>query len=60
MFLTVKDLKKSYGSTSNKVEVLKGINFEVEKGEICPYCGSENTYLLRGNEFLIKEIEVSD
>ena len=35
MFLTVKDLKKSYGSTSNKVEVLKGINFEVEKGEIC-------------------------
>ena len=26
MFLTVKDLKKSYGSTSNKVEVLKGIN----------------------------------
>ena len=34
MFLTVKDLKKSYGSTSNKVEVLKGINFEVEKGEI--------------------------
>ncbi len=32
----------------------------VEHGKICPYCGSENTYLLRGNEFLIKEIEVSD
>ena len=39
MFLTVKDLKKSYGSTSNKVEVLKGINFEVEKGEICVLLG---------------------
>lgn len=39
MFLTVKDLKKSYGSTSNKVEVLKGINFEVEKGEICVLFG---------------------
>ena len=39
MFLTVKDLKKSYGSTSNKVEVLKGINFEVEKGEICILLG---------------------
>lgn len=39
MFLTVKDLKKSYGSTSNKVEVIKGINFEVEKGEICVLLG---------------------
>ena len=39
MFLTVKDLKKSYGSTSNKVEVLKGINFEVEKREICVLLG---------------------
>lgn len=39
MFLTVKDLKKSFGSTSNKVEVLKGINFEVEKGEICVLLG---------------------
>ena len=39
MFLTVKDLKKSYGSTSTKVEVLKGINFEVEKGETCVLLG---------------------
>ena len=39
MFLTVKDLKKSYGSTSNKVEVLKGINFELEKGKICVLLG---------------------
>lgn len=39
MFLTVKDLKKSYGSGSTKVEVLKGINFEVQKGEICVLLG---------------------
>lgn len=39
MFLTVKDLKKSFGSASNKVEVLKGINFEVNKGEICVLIG---------------------
>ena len=39
MFLTVKDLKKSFGSSSNKVEVLKGINFEVNKGEICVLLG---------------------
>ena len=26
--------------------------------KICPYCGSENTYLLTGNEFMIKQITV--
>ena len=26
-------------------------------GKTCPHCGSGNTYLLHGNEFLIKEIE---
>ena len=30
----------------------------VQYAKICPHCGSENTYLLRGTEFLIKEIEV--
>lgn len=29
----------------------------VEFGKKCPYCSSGNTYLLRGNEFQIKEIE---
>lgn len=29
----------------------------VEHGKVCPYCGSEQTYLLQGNEFNIKEIE---
>lgn len=28
----------------------------VEHGKICPFCGSEHTYLQQGNEFLIKEI----
>ena len=30
----------------------------VAHGKTCPHCGSENTYLLRGNEVEIKEIEV--
>ena len=30
----------------------------VEYGRTCPYCGSGRTYLLQGNEFMIKEIEV--
>jgi hydrogenase nickel incorporation protein HypA/HybF len=29
----------------------------VEYGKTCPHCGSSHTYLLRGNEFNIKEIE---
>ncbi len=34
-----------------------GCEYEtVAHGKICPNCGSERTYLLRGNEFLIKEI----
>lgn len=39
MFLEIKDLKKSFGSDSNRVEVLKGINFTIEKGEICVLLG---------------------
>jgi len=30
----------------------------VKYGKTCPFCGSGHTYLLRGNEFLIKDIEV--
>ena len=29
----------------------------VKYAKICPYCKSENTYLLKGNEVQIKEIE---
>jgi len=32
----------------------------VKHGKICPHCGSAETYLLQGNEFLIKEIEVTE
>ena len=30
----------------------------VEHGRICPNCGSERTYLVQGNEFKIRDIEV--
>ena len=32
----------------------------VKHGKICPFCGSNRTYLLRGNETNIKEIVVFD
>ncbi|MBO6170401.1 MAG: hydrogenase maturation nickel metallochaperone HypA [Bacteroidales bacterium] len=31
----------------------------VKYGKKCPHCGSESTWLLRGNEVEIKEIEVT-
>ncbi len=40
------DCQKNYGT--------------VKYGKICPYCGSENTYLVTGNELIIKEIEVDE
>jgi hydrogenase nickel incorporation protein HypA/HybF len=32
----------------------------VEFGRTCPHCGSGETWLLKGNECIIKEIEVED
>ncbi len=32
----------------------------IAHGKICPFCGSEKTYLVQGNEFLIKEIEIEE
>lgn len=39
MFLEIKDIKKSFGNGENKVQVLKGINIEINKGEICVLLG---------------------
>lgn len=49
-----------------KIETLEAVTYceDCEKTyptmkykKICPYCGSEHTYLLTGNEYNIKEIE---
>ena len=39
MFLEIKDIRKHYGEGESRVEVLKGINIEIEKGEICVLLG---------------------
>lgn len=33
MFLEMKNIRKHYGEGENRVEVLKGIDIEIEKGE---------------------------
>ena len=39
MFLSIKNLKKHFGEGSARVEVLKGIDLEIEKGSICVLLG---------------------
>ncbi|MCD7826682.1 MAG: ABC transporter ATP-binding protein [Clostridiaceae bacterium] len=39
MFLEIRDLKKSFGNHYNQIQVLKGISFAAEKGEICVLLG---------------------
>mgnify|MGYP003062089294 FL=1 len=50
-----------------KIETVPAVTFcedckqtypTVKHGKTCPHCGSEHSYLLQGNEFNIKEIEV--
>ena len=61
----IKDTK--YLKTAElKVEKLEAVTFcedckqtypTVKYAKICPYCGSEHTFLVTGNEYNIKEIE---
>lgn len=39
MFLEISDIKKSFGEGESLVEVLRGINVGIEKGEICVLLG---------------------
>ena len=55
-----------FKETELKVEELKAVTYcqdcrktypTMEFKKVCPYCHSENTFLLTGNEYNIKEIE---
>ena len=39
MFLVIKQIKKSFGVGDSRVEVLKGIDLEIERGEFCVLLG---------------------
>ena len=39
MYLKIDNIKKSYGTGDSRVDVLKGINCGVNKGEICVLLG---------------------
>ena len=39
MFLQIQGIKKSFGSGDSRVNVLKGLDLEIEKGEFCVLLG---------------------
>ena len=39
MFLEIKGIKKHFGEGDSRIEVLKGIVIEIEKGELCVLLG---------------------
>lgn len=39
MFLEINGIRKSFGAGDSKVDVLKGLNLEIEKGEFCVLLG---------------------
>ncbi|MCR5275992.1 MAG: ABC transporter ATP-binding protein [Clostridiales bacterium] len=43
MYLTIKDVKKSYGENGSYIEVLKGVSTEVEKGQMCVIQGTSGS-----------------
>ena len=43
MFLEISNIKKSFGNGENKTEVLKGVNIQIEKGEICVLLGTSGS-----------------
>ena len=39
MFLEIRDIKKSFGTGDSKVDVLKWLDLDIEKGEFCVLLG---------------------
>lgn len=39
MFIEISNIKKSYGTGESKVEVLRGVTFDVNKGDFCVLLG---------------------
>ena len=43
MYLEIKNLKKSYGSEASYIQVLKGVNASVDKGQMCVIQGTSGS-----------------
>ena len=43
MYLEVQNVKKSYGNDANYMQVLKGVDFTLEKGKMCVIQGTSGS-----------------
>lgn len=66
-FMWAKKKNEMFVECDLKIEIIKGITYcqdckkeyeTVKYGKVCPFCKSERTYLIKGNQVEIKEIEV--
>ena len=44
MFLEIRGIKKSFGTGDSRVNVLKGLDLNIEKGEFCVLLGPVNQH----------------
>ena len=65
-WLYAREKTEHFKKTELKIETLKAVTYcqdcgrtypTLEYAKICPHCKSENTFLVTGNEYNIKEIE---
>ena len=40
MFLQIQGIQKSFGAGDSRVDVLKGLDFDIERGEFCVASGA--------------------
>ena len=52
MFLEIRDIQKSFGQNDSRVQVLKGVNMQVEQGDFCVLLGPSGS----GKSTLAREI----
>ena len=45
MFLEIRGIKKSFGTGDSRVNVLKGLDLDIEKGEFCVLLDRKSTRL---------------
>ncbi len=65
-WLYAREKTEHFKNTELKIEELKAVTYcqncgktypTMQYAKICPHCGSDNTFLVTGNEYNIKEIE---
>ena len=52
MFLQIQGIKKSFGAGDSRVDVLKGLYLDIERGEFCVLLGPSGRYVREETVFV--------